>query len=114
VSFHVLINARNGLVYRVLWEDPIIMNITSTLQLHTVPPPGSGIILSFILKLLSYYDIQPEDLNDFTKSVTMYHRIAEACKHAFAKRTYLGDPRVGDPEQIESVEQVKRLRLRFF
>jgi gamma-glutamyltranspeptidase len=82
------------------------MNITDDLQLHTVPPPGSGIIMSFILELLSTYDNKPEVLNNFNDSVTMYHRIAEACKHAFAKRTYLGDPLVGDPEQIDQVEEV--------
>lgn len=74
----------------------------------TTPPPGSGLILSFILKLMDGFDLTPDVLTDFELSTLTYHRFVEAMKHAYAMRTFLGDPdpTVGDPDQVEQVEGV--------
>ncbi|XP_035226663.1 scoloptoxin SSD14-like isoform X2 [Stegodyphus dumicola] len=61
------------------------------LFLHSVPPPGSGVILSFILNILSNYNMTADDFMATDSAVLMYHRITEAFKFAFAHRTQLGD-----------------------
>jgi len=49
--------------FRVVWEEPIEMSITEDLTILSSPPPGSGVILGFILNILKNYDIKPEDLD---------------------------------------------------
>lgn len=61
------------------------------LTIYTVPPPGSGLILSLILNILSNYNITSKDFEDIDKATLSYHRIVEAFKFAFAFRTQLGD-----------------------
>lgn len=50
---------------------------------HTFPLPSNGAIIVFILNLLKDYDLKHDALS--------YHRITEAFKFAYAKRSLLGD-----------------------
>lgn len=61
------------------------------LLLHTVPPPGSGLILTLILNILRNYNMTSNDFKDIDRATIMYHRISEAFKFAFAHRTQMGD-----------------------
>lgn len=69
------------------------MNVTlrDNQVLYTVPPPGSGAILGFILNILNGYNFTSESVATIDDTVLTYHRIAEAYKYAFARRTELGD-----------------------
>lgn len=60
-------------------------------SLHTVPPPGSGLILTLILNILKNYNMTSNDFKDIDRAAIMYHRISEAFKFAFAHRTQMGD-----------------------
>ena len=68
------------------------MKLTNrNLTLHTPPPPASGSVLSMILGILDGYKLNPTNLNSRTGQILTYHRITEAFKFAFGKRSALGD-----------------------
>ena len=70
------------------------------LMLHSTPLPSSGIILAYIMKVMEYFNVKPEDDNPL-----LYHRIVESFKWAYAYRSRLGDP--ADPEHAEDVAKVR-------
>jgi len=79
--------------YQAHWVDPAKVHLSSLgMTFYSIPPPGSGAIMAYILNILDNYNIQPED-----DGPLLYHRITEAFKWAFALRTELGDP-IGDDE----------------
>ncbi|PSN54339.1 Gamma-glutamyltranspeptidase 1 [Blattella germanica] len=78
--------------YRVKWMDPISVSLRGGLQLYTVPPPGSGILLGFILNILEGFNFTAADLKDVNSTILTYHRMIEAFKFAYARRAELGDP----------------------
>lgn len=60
--------------------------------MYSVPPPGSGPVLSLALGILAGYGYSGSNATGSVDDVAlMYHRIVEAFKFAYAKRTYLGD-----------------------
>lgn len=86
--------------YTADWVDPVNVHLENLgMQLYSVPSPGSGAILAYILNILDSFNIKPEDDNPL-----LYHRITEAFKWAFALRTELGDP--NDPEINAFVTQL--------
>uniref|UniRef100_H2YEV9 Glutathione hydrolase n=1 Tax=Ciona savignyi TaxID=51511 RepID=H2YEV9_CIOSA len=69
------------------------INITlDNLTVFSPGPPGSGAVMSLILNILDGYDFIPESLSK-NKRVLTIHRIVEAFRFAYAKRSNLGDPR---------------------
>ena len=73
--------------FRPVWSPAIYVPLNDGYKLFSIPPPGSGVILAYILNILKHYNIQPSDENPL-----LYHRIVEAYKWAYAQRTLLGDP----------------------
>ena len=67
--------------------------------LHSVPLPGSGDVLALILNILKHFEISPLE-----SLPLLSHRMAEAFKWAYAKRSKLGDPT--DPDITEEVNEV--------
>ncbi|ELT90575.1 hypothetical protein CAPTEDRAFT_194162 [Capitella teleta] len=63
-------------------------------------PPASGVVSNFMLKVLDGYNFGPEDVADDENKILTYHRIAEAFKFAYAKRTHLGDEDYWDVEDL--------------
>lgn len=95
------IQAADGIVtvedlmeYTVRWEQPITVPLKNNKTLHTIPLPGSGALLTFILNILNDH-LPPEE------SVKSLHRMTEAFKFAYAERTKLGDVKF-----VESVAKV--------
>lgn len=71
------------------------------LTLHTMPLPGSGLLLSFIMKVMEDYDdIYPNSTKSLNSSILFYHRLTETFKYAFSRRMLLGDDRF---ENVKSV-----------
>jgi len=112
VSRHGIISATNyspGIifhdfsisVYSVNWVEPLEVKVFDKFTMHGVPPPGSGLLASFILKLVENNDMS---LKNDEETLASYQLITEAFKHAYAQRTHLGDP--FDPSVSDTVQQV--------
>ncbi|KAJ4439546.1 hypothetical protein ANN_07670 [Periplaneta americana] len=77
---------------KVKWENPISVTLRDQMTLFSNPPPGSGILLGFILNILDGYNFTSDSIKDINSTVLTYHRIIEAFKFAYARRTELADP----------------------
>ncbi|XP_059154515.1 glutathione hydrolase 1 proenzyme-like isoform X2 [Physella acuta] len=77
--------------YKVLEKRPVEILLNDGLRAVTVPAPGGGPILALILHILNGYNLTPESVETDAKRTQVYHRIAEAFKFAYAKRTEMGD-----------------------
>lgn len=84
----------------MLVQDPIKVDLGQGLQLYSVPPPGSGVILAYILNIMKHYNVTSIDRND----PLMYHRLVEAFKYGYAFRSQIGDP--ADANITKVVNQV--------
>ena len=71
------------------WVEPVQVKLRNNLTLYSHPPPGSGVLTAYIMRILDGH----LGSGDCGEDPVTYHRIAEAFKHAFAQRTKLGDPR---------------------
>jgi gamma-glutamyltranspeptidase/glutathione hydrolase/leukotriene-C4 hydrolase len=81
--------------FRVSWTDSVTADLANNITLHSVPPPGSGVILALILNILN--GMVPHENN-----VTAYQRITEAFKYGYGKRTQLGDPDFVDISEVST------------
>lgn len=79
-----IITYEDLLEYKVRWQKPEVSKLISNQTMYTSPLPGSGILVTYIMNILNGF------LPD--KSVNVFHRITEAFKFAYAKRSELGDP----------------------
>jgi gamma-glutamyltranspeptidase / glutathione hydrolase / leukotriene-C4 hydrolase len=69
--------------FRVRWNSPVSTVLKDNSTFYTSPLPSCGAIVAFVLNLLRDYDLKEDAIS--------YHRIVEAFKFAYAKRTLLGD-----------------------
>lgn len=79
--------------YKVKWMQPVNATLKDGELLYSMPLSGSGPLLIFIMNLIKDYDLKHDTLS--------YHRILEAFKIAFGRRSDLADP--------DFVEGVKEL-----
>lgn len=87
--------------YRPVWLPATTTKLDSLgLTVHSIPPPGSGPVMQYILNILDNFSMSPKD-----ERPLLYHRITEAFKWAYALRTEIGDP-IGDEDIAEYVHQV--------
>ena len=57
--------------YQAHWVDPAKVYLSSFgMTFYSIPPPGSGAIMAYILNILDNYNIQPEDGGPL-----LYHRL---------------------------------------
>ncbi|KAG1653280.1 Glutathione hydrolase 1 proenzyme [Nymphon striatum] len=83
--------------YSVKWREVMTSQISENLQLNSFPPPSSGAVVAFILKIMQGYN---ETSNGIADDGLAYHRFVEAMKFGYGLRTEIGDP---DFENITSV-----------
>lgn len=69
--------------YKTEWSDSISSKLRGNYTLHSTPLPASGMILSFILNVMSGFEP--------SFSVRYIHQMIESFKYGYAKRTHLGD-----------------------
>lgn len=90
--------------YEALVKEPLAVELADDLHLYTQPLPGSGIVLSMILRLmkqLGYYkNIKPQSNPE--SAGLYFHRLAESLKFAYAQRAGLED-KPDDPGRLEQL-----------
>lgn len=79
-----ILTTEDFMAYNVRWEKPATVNLIKNRTLYSVSLPGSGAMVAFIMNILNGH------LND-GPTVKSMHRIAEAFKFAYAKRSELAD-----------------------
>lgn len=78
--------------YDSSFKDPVSVTLKNgNYTIYNPPPPSSGVVLDFILAVLDGYKFSSLDVSDVASQVRTYHRIVEAFKFAYAKRSSLGD-----------------------
>lgn len=78
--------------YKVKVKAPLTVKLANgNYTIYSVRPPASGAIYEFILNILDGYNFSPADFTDQSRRALAYHRIAEAFKFAYARRSALGD-----------------------
>ncbi|KAG5666824.1 hypothetical protein PVAND_014834 [Polypedilum vanderplanki] len=95
-SYGGILTEEDLINYEVKWSTSLTSKIINNQTLHTFPIPSSGAIINFIFNVLSNYKLSHDSLS--------YHRIIEAFKFAYAKRSYLGDE--NSTEVLEMMENL--------
>lgn len=87
-------------LFRPIWNDPIATELNDDI-LYSVPPPGSGVLLGFILNILKGYNFTSDNIIGINNTVFTYHKIIESFKYAYAKRTELADPTFNNITEVK-------------
>ncbi|XP_044758770.1 glutathione hydrolase 1 proenzyme-like isoform X2 [Coccinella septempunctata] len=77
--------------YTAEWMEPVSIPLRDGDTFYSIRPPGSGVLLGFILSILNNYNFTAKDIETDDNKILTYHRIIEALKYAYAKRTELAD-----------------------
>lgn len=79
--------------YQVLLNTSLQSQMRDGSKLYSPLAPSGGPILTFIMNILDGYQITPGKKWNKEDKLLAYHRITEAFKFAYAKRTDMGDPK---------------------
>ncbi|XP_058063541.1 glutathione hydrolase 1 proenzyme-like [Anopheles bellator] len=100
--------------YSVRWNESLPIDLNGD-TMYVVPPPASGILLALIMNILKGFGFRASDTRTAESAIRTTHRIVEAFKFAYGKRTELGDPAFTDvleltrnltaPEYAEAVRR---------
>lgn len=77
--------------YRPKWGSPVASKLFNGESLYTFPLPATGHVINLIINILNGYRIQEKSIEFHNEDKLLYHRLMEAFKFSFAKRTRLGD-----------------------
>jgi len=86
------------LYFRVKWREAVNATLPGGYTLISVPPPGSGSLLSLVLQIAGGWVKGFDTARDV-------HRVVEAFKFMYARRTELGDD-FGNQSFVDHVRQV--------
>ena len=101
--------------FKPKWGKPVESKLFTGDSLYNFPLPATGNIIAFILNILNGFNIQDQSIDYHNENKLYYHRLIEAFKFAFAKRTKLGDEKsegvLSTLEELESLEIAEMIRL---
>lgn len=84
-------------------EETFTVSLKTGHNIHVGPPPGSGIILAFILRVLDGILPAPDASLDA-------HRLVEAFKFGFGERSRLADHKFVDPKEVRFKQLTSRIQ----
>lgn len=87
----------NFYTFRVDIEESFPVKLKNGYTLHVGPPPGSGLILAYILRILDGMLPAPDAGLDV-------HRLVEAFKFAYGKRSRLGDKNFVNVSEVRFIQ----------
>ncbi|XP_065306684.2 scoloptoxin SSD14-like isoform X1 [Dermacentor albipictus] len=97
--------------YRARVGNATGMQLDKVMTMWSAPPPSSGIVVSFILALMSRFRLS-EGMTLPDDGATA-HRLVEAFKYAIARRGRLEDPLFGDVtaemEELQNAAEITRI-----
>ncbi|XP_078701568.1 glutathione hydrolase 1 proenzyme-like [Branchiostoma floridae x Branchiostoma belcheri] len=86
--------------YQVEVSDPLKISLEGGLTVLSPPPPGGGAVLSLMLNIWDGYGLNASCVDGVDNQVLTYHRMLEAFKFTFARKTELGDPNFVDVKEV--------------
>lgn len=86
-------------------DNRLMIKLNDRLRVYTPPMPSSGILVSFILRIMMGYSLTDENAMSNQTRATFYHRLIESFKHAYSKRTEMGDEEFLEKSKLERLYQ---------
>ncbi|KAG1655136.1 Glutathione hydrolase 1 proenzyme [Nymphon striatum] len=86
--------------YKTIWRPPVSTTLRDGTKFYSVGPPGSGPIAAYIIQIIDSFGMNAEYVRSVEDMAVLEHRIIEAFKHGFARRSELGDPRFTNMTEV--------------